>query len=76
MDEVKTSIKRDLILVKDTWYKYGVSIVSDGWSNVRENPLTNIIAVNSCSGMFLYAEDYSGVKKIGAKIVDFFTESN
>ncbi|KAL6976600.1 hypothetical protein U1Q18_052716 [Sarracenia purpurea var. burkii] len=68
LDEVKTSVEKELIPVKDTWYTDGVSIVSDGWSNVRKNPLINILAVNSRGAMFLYAEDYSGVEKSGVNI--------
>ena len=45
LDEVKTSIDRELIPVKDSWYTNGVSIVSDGWSNVKRNPLINILVV-------------------------------
>ncbi|KAL7225591.1 hypothetical protein ACSBR1_020873 [Camellia fascicularis] len=75
LDEVQTSVEKELILVKDTWYTDGVSIVSDGWSNVRKNPLINILAVNSHGAMFLYAEDYSGVEKSRINIVELLLET-
>lgn len=56
--------------MKDTWYTDGVFIVSDDWSNVKKNPLINIIAVNGRGAMFLYAEDYSGVEKSGVNIAE------
>lgn len=48
-----------------------VSIVSDGWSNVKHEPLINIIAANSKGAMFLYAHDFSGIPKTGEVIADF-----
>ena len=64
-----------MIPVKDTWYTDGVPIVSDGWSNVRKNPLINILAVNSRGAMFLYAENYSGVEKSRINIVELLLET-
>nr|GEY55763.1 hypothetical protein [Tanacetum cinerariifolium] len=46
-----------LIFHKDTWYSQGVSIiVSDGWSNMKHNPLINVLVVNSCGAMLMYEE--------------------
>ena len=75
LDEVKTSVEKEMIHVKDTWYTDGVSIVSDGWSNVKKNPLINVLAVNSCGAMFLYVEDYSGVKKSGINIANLLLQA-
>ncbi|GFY93295.1 hypothetical protein Acr_08g0016910 [Actinidia rufa] len=75
LDEVKTSIEKELIHVKDTWYTDGVSIVSAGWSNVKKNPLINVLAVNSRGAMFLYAEDYSGVEKSGINIAKLLLQA-
>ncbi|XP_057467649.1 uncharacterized protein LOC130757012 [Actinidia eriantha] len=75
LDEVKTSVEKELIHVKDTWYTDGVSIVSDGWSNVKKNPLINVLAVNSRGAMFLYAEDYSGVEKSGINIAKLLLQA-
>ncbi|KAF2286305.1 hypothetical protein GH714_013692 [Hevea brasiliensis] len=47
LDGCKRDVKKHLAPVKDTLYTQGVSIVSDGWSNVKHRPLINVIAVNS-----------------------------
>ena len=75
LDECKRSVEKDLIPVKDTWYSNGVSIVSDGWTNVKHQPLINIIAANSRGAMFLYAEDFSGIEKTGKAIADFLLKA-
>ncbi|PWA81484.1 hypothetical protein CTI12_AA186260 [Artemisia annua] len=71
LDECVRDVEKDLTPIKDTWYSQGVSIVSDGWSNVKHNPLINVLAVNSRGAMFMYAEDFSGVEKTGVEIADF-----
>ncbi|GKD60739.1 putative ribonuclease H-like domain-containing protein [Tanacetum coccineum] len=72
LDECVRDVEKDLTPIKDTWYSQGVSIVSDGWSNVKHNPLINVLAVNSRGAMFMYAEDFSGIEKTGVEIADFF----
>ena len=71
LDECARDVDKDLIPVKDTWYTQGVSIVSDGWSNVKHKPLLNVLAVNARGAVFLYAQDYSGVEKTGVEISKF-----
>ena len=70
LDECVRDVEKGLSSVKDTWYSQGVSIVSDGWSNVKQ-PLINVIAVNSRGAMFMYSEDFSGVEKTGVAIANF-----
>ncbi|KAF2315478.1 hypothetical protein GH714_039842 [Hevea brasiliensis] len=55
LDECKRDVEKDLAMIKDTWYTQGVSIVSDGWSNVKHRPLINVIAANSRGAMFIEA---------------------
>ncbi|XP_023729514.2 uncharacterized protein LOC111877222 [Lactuca sativa] len=71
LDECVRDIDKELILVKDTWYTQGVSIISDGWSNVKHKPLLNVVAVNARGAVFMYAEDYLGVEKTGVAISKF-----
>ena len=52
-------------------YTHGVSIVSDGWTNRKNEALINVIASNSRGSMFLYAEDFSGTEKTGVNIAKF-----
>jgi hypothetical protein len=75
LDECKRHVDKDLAPIKDTWYHHGVSIVSDGWSNIKHKPLINVLAVNSRSAMFMYAEDFSGVEKTGIAIAEFLIQA-
>jgi hypothetical protein len=50
------------------WNKYGVSIVSDGWTNVKGRPLINILGVFVSSVVFLSTHDYLDRYNIGINI--------
>ncbi|KAL7588283.1 hypothetical protein Lser_V15G40136 [Lactuca serriola] len=43
LDECVRDVEKELTPFKDTWYSQGVSIVSDGWSNVKHEPLINVL---------------------------------
>ncbi|KAJ8428428.1 hypothetical protein Cgig2_003130 [Carnegiea gigantea] len=75
LDECKRNLERDLIPIQETWYTQGVSIVSDGWSNTKHNPLINVLAVNSRGATFMYADDFSGIEKIGKTISDYLLKA-
>lgn len=61
LDECKRDVEKDLSPLKDTWFTNGVSVVSDGWTNIKHKPLINVIASNSRGSMFLYAENFEGM---------------
>ncbi|GKC42705.1 hypothetical protein Tco_1060427, partial [Tanacetum coccineum] len=71
LDECARDVEKDLTSIQDTWFTQGVSIVSDGWSNVKHEPLINVLAVNSRGATFLHAKDFSGVKKTGEAIANY-----
>jgi hypothetical protein len=48
----------------------GVSIVSDGWTNVRDQHLINILGVSSTGAVFLGAHDSSSVMASSQNIAD------
>jgi hypothetical protein len=56
-------------------YTHGVSVVSDGWKNMKNKPLINVMASNSRGSMFLYAEDFSGEVKTGEAIAQFLLQA-
>ncbi|KAK1413109.1 hypothetical protein QVD17_34875 [Tagetes erecta] len=64
-------VEKELAPVKDTWYTQGVSIISDGLSNVKHKPLINVLAVNSRGAMFMEAQDFSRVVKTGEEIASY-----
>ncbi|KAK8576560.1 hypothetical protein V6N13_032481 [Hibiscus sabdariffa] len=75
LDECYRSVQKELSPVKDTWYVHGVSVVSDGWSNCKQDQLINVIAANSRGAMFMYCGVFNGVEKIGQVIGDFLLEA-
>ncbi|XP_021722654.1 uncharacterized protein LOC110690135 [Chenopodium quinoa] len=46
LDEVKRDVEKELAPIKDTWATQGTSIISDGWTNVKREPLINVVASN------------------------------
>ncbi|XP_059283958.1 uncharacterized protein LOC132037453 [Lycium ferocissimum] len=48
----KTNIARKLQPIRDTWRKKGLSICSDGWSDIKRRPLINIMASSSRAQYF------------------------
>ncbi|KAK8533798.1 hypothetical protein V6N12_047202 [Hibiscus sabdariffa] len=50
-------------------------LVSDGWTNVKRQPLINVVASNSSGCMFMYAKYYTGQEKTGTNIAEFLLES-
>ncbi|XP_004499524.1 uncharacterized protein [Cicer arietinum] len=75
LDECKRHVDKDLAPIKDTWFHQGVSIMSDGWSNVKHMPLINVLVVNSRAAMFFYADDISGVEKTGVAIAKYLIKT-
>lgn len=49
-----------LKLVRNSWSSSGVSIISDGWVDIRHGPLVNLIASSPIGAMFLRAKDCLG----------------
>ena len=49
--------------IRGSWGSYGVTVVSDGWTDTRHRALINIIATSPEGAMFLKVEDYSGEGK-------------
>ncbi|KAL4591672.1 hypothetical protein LXL04_004642 [Taraxacum kok-saghyz] len=75
LDQCAREVGKELDPVKDTWLTQGVSIVSDGWSNVKSEPLINVIAQNSRGATFMYADAFSGIEKTGVVIAKFLREA-
>ncbi|GAU28989.1 hypothetical protein TSUD_391900 [Trifolium subterraneum] len=56
----KSNIMKLLQPIKDTWVEKGVSIVTDGWTDVQRRPLINFMATSSTGPIFLKAIDGTG----------------
>ena len=57
------------------WSIYGVSIVSNGWTNVKGKPLINILGVSTSGAIFLLAHDYLDHSKTGINIAKTLTQT-
>ena len=53
LDRERAKIQRALTWFIDDWGDFGVSIVSDGWTNVRNQHLINILGVSAADAVFL-----------------------
>ncbi|KAL3829149.1 hypothetical protein ACJIZ3_017951 [Penstemon smallii] len=68
LDKEKSKLDRHLAGIKDQWPTFGVSIVSDGWSNIKNQPIINVVAILGGRAMFLNGIDCSGDEKSGVFI--------
>ena len=49
--------------MRQTWARFGCSIVMDGWTDISKHPLINIIVTSTTGQFFLRAIDCSGKRK-------------
>jgi hypothetical protein len=75
LDKEKAKVKRALTRFTDGWADVGVSIVSDGWTNVRNQHLINILSVSSTGEVFLGAHDSSSVMASSQNIADILLKT-
>ena len=75
LDKEKAKVKRALTRFTDGWADVGVSIVSDGWTNVRNQHLINILGVSSTGAVFLGAHDSSSVMASSQNIADILLKT-
>ena len=61
LDREKTKIQRALTPFTNEWGDYKVFIVSDGWTNVRNQHLINVLGVSATGAVFLAAHDSSSI---------------
>jgi hypothetical protein len=75
LDKEKAKVKRALTRFTDGWADVGVSIVSDGWTNVRNQHLINILGVSSTGAVFLGVHDSSSVMAFSQNIADILLKT-
>ncbi|XP_057999043.1 uncharacterized protein LOC110673033 [Hevea brasiliensis] len=63
LQQEKANVERLLEPIKSTWLEKGVSIVSDGWSDLQRRPLINFMVVSESGPMFIKSVDCSGEVK-------------
>lgn len=70
LEAEKASIEICLKSIKASWGSRGVSIVSDGWTDITRRPLINFIAASDAGPVFLRAIDTFG----NIKNTDYMTQ--
>jgi len=75
LDHEKAKISHSLNRMTSSWIDHGVSIVSDGWKNVKGKPLINVLAVSISGAIFLSAYDYSDKFKTAINIAEPLLET-
>ena len=75
-EKLRTSLfDKEKAKIKDQWPIFEISIVSDGWSNIKNQPLINVMAISGGRAMFLNGIDCSGNEKSCLYIVDLLLKS-
>eukprot|EP00253_Pinus_taeda_P036712 PITA_36712 len=75
LDHEKEKISLSLSRMALSWTEHGVSIVSDGWTNVKGKPLISVFDVSVSGAILLSAYDYSNKFKTGINIAEPLLET-
>ena len=75
LDKKQGKVKHALNPLMQEWATNGVSIISDGWSNLKNQPLINVMAVSGGKAIFLNGHDVSAVEKTGANIAELLLKA-
>ena len=75
LDKQKAKIQNALGKFTNAWNEYGVSIVSDGWTDVKGKPLINVLGVSATGAVFLLAQDYSDKFKTAMNVVELLLKN-
>jgi hypothetical protein len=67
--------QRALTRFIDDWGDFGVSIVSDGWTNVRNQHLINVLGVFATNVVFLATHDSSSIIAPSQNILDLLSQT-
>ncbi|KAL7209969.1 hypothetical protein ACSBR1_031524 [Camellia fascicularis] len=70
LDKEQSKVQQSLNPLMQDWNIHGVSIVSDGWSNLKNQTLINIMAVSGGKAIFINGHDVSSKEKNATNIAD------
>ena len=59
----RKDVDKILELIKSAWSSFGVSVVSDGWTDAARHPLINFMVSSPNGSVFLKAVDALGKHK-------------
>ena len=72
LQKERAHVEKLLKLIKDTWKEKGLSIVSDGWTDVQKRPLINFMATSEKGPLFIKSIDGTKEYKDKHFIADLF----
>ena len=75
LDDEVNEIEKYLSSFKTEASKYGVTLVSDGWTNIQMKPIINFLAATPNGCIFINALDVSGQVKDGSFLADEVSKS-
>ncbi|KAF7112909.1 hypothetical protein RHSIM_RhsimUnG0179600 [Rhododendron simsii] len=70
LDKEQNKVRQALNPLMQDWSTHGVSIMSDGWSNIKNQQLFNIMAVSGGKAIFINGHDVSAVEKNATNIAE------
>ncbi|XP_058189011.1 uncharacterized protein LOC131306645 [Rhododendron vialii] len=71
LDKEQSKVQRALTPIMQDWSTHGLSIASDGWSNLKNQQLINTMTVSGGRAVFVNGHDVSGIEKTGLNIAEF-----
>ncbi|CAN6463408.1 unnamed protein product [Victoria cruziana] len=75
LDNEKERVREEMDDFKQKWPIHGVSIISSGWANGKNQPLINVLASNLYGAAFLHAYDFAAVENYGKYITQFLVKA-
>ncbi|XP_042396472.1 uncharacterized protein LOC121986578 [Zingiber officinale] len=72
--EVVHDVNVYLLGIKKEWEVYGCSIMADGWTNQRQEPIINFLMYCPKGTMFLKSIDTSGLRKDKDTLLEIFDQ--
>ena len=75
LDREQRKVQQALSPLMQDWSTHGVSIASDGWSNLKYQSLINIMAVLGSRAIFTNGHDVSGMEKNATNIADLLLKA-
>ena len=75
LEREKSKVQRALTRFTHEWVDFGVSIVSDGWTNIRNQHLINVLGVSSSGAVFIACHDSSSISATAQNIADLLLKS-
>jgi hypothetical protein len=75
LDKEKAKIKRALTRFTNGWEDIGVSILSDSWTNVKNQHLINVLGVSASGAMFLATHDSSTIASSAQHVAELLLKT-